>query len=72
MAFVFFNILYCSTTRRESRGSGELISNYSIDNNIIFIYLDELVKSTIIIDKKNISLEDYKYLLELLNKKNRK
>lgn len=50
----------------------ELISNYSINNNIIFIYLDELVQSTIIIDKKNISLEDNKYLLDLLNKKNRK
>ena len=23
MAFVFFSILYCSTTRRDSRGSGE-------------------------------------------------
>ncbi|MFI0426860.1 MAG: hypothetical protein ACH34V_07885 [Flavobacterium sp.] len=50
----------------------ELISNYSMDNNRIFLYIDEFVQSTIIIDRKVISLEEYNYLLDLLNKKIRK
>ena len=47
----------------------KLISKYSIYNNHLLLYLDEGKQSILVIDKSLISLEEYNYLLAIINKK---